>query len=202
MIIFCQNVRMNEQAIPVEDPKLQAILKSAFDSFARYGFRRTTMEDIAHAAGMSRPALYLHFRNKEDIFRALVQVFYDDAVAQVASALELPGTAEEVLRGAFAAQSGEIKETLLTSPHGSELMDTSTATSADIALAGEGRLVALYARWLEREADAGRIAPQDDPQAVAALFVAALHAVKCAPYSRYVAQRDRLALLLGRGLRG
>ncbi|MEO1613491.1 MAG: helix-turn-helix domain-containing protein, partial [Pseudomonadota bacterium] len=46
------------------------ILESAVGVFGRYGFKRCSMEDIAEAAGMSRPALYQHFKNKTEIFRA------------------------------------------------------------------------------------------------------------------------------------
>ena len=198
---FCQNVTMNEQSLPAQDPKLKVILKAAFDSFAQYGFRRTTMEDIARAAGISRPALYLHFRNKQDVFRALAQYYYDDAATQVGVALAQPGSPVQVLKRAFAAQSGQIKEAILTSPHGDELMDTGSTTSADIAEAGEARLAALYSDWLQREIAVGRIAPQRDTQALGRLFVDALNAVKKPPYQQFVQQRDLLAEVFGKGLR-
>ncbi len=54
------------------DPKAAAILEAAFQTFFQYGVKRATMDDIARAAGMSRPALYLVYRNKADIFRACV----------------------------------------------------------------------------------------------------------------------------------
>jgi AcrR family transcriptional regulator len=47
------------------------LLAAAFESFARYGFARTTMNDIATAAGMSRPAVYLRVRNKDELLRAV-----------------------------------------------------------------------------------------------------------------------------------
>lgn len=46
----------------------ERVLDEAGKLFLRYGFRRTTMEEIAALVGMSKAALYLHFRNKEDIF--------------------------------------------------------------------------------------------------------------------------------------
>lgn len=48
------------------------ILDSAMELFIRHGFRRTTMGDIAQNAEMSRPALYVAYRNKEEIFKAVV----------------------------------------------------------------------------------------------------------------------------------
>ena len=53
--------------------KRQAVLTAAADVFRRYGFERTTMGDLAERAGMSRPALYLVFPTKLDIFNAMVE---------------------------------------------------------------------------------------------------------------------------------
>ena len=63
----------------LSDPKAQTILESAWQAFSAYGFRKTSMDDIARGAGMSRPAVYLHFRNKEAIFTALVEAYYRQA---------------------------------------------------------------------------------------------------------------------------
>ena len=53
--------------------KRQRAADAALTVFQRYGFARTTMADIADAAGISRPALYLLFPNKEEIFAAAVR---------------------------------------------------------------------------------------------------------------------------------
>jgi AcrR family transcriptional regulator len=52
--------------------KRARVADAALSVFQRYGFARTTMGDIAEAVGMSRPALYLLFPNKEEIFAAAV----------------------------------------------------------------------------------------------------------------------------------
>lgn len=52
--------------------RLDRILSSARDAFARKGFAGTRMEDIATGAGIGRSALYATFANKEAVFRALV----------------------------------------------------------------------------------------------------------------------------------
>jgi AcrR family transcriptional regulator len=52
------------------DDKLGRAIEAAADVFLRYGFARTTMGDIAKAASMSRPALYLLFPGKEQVFEA------------------------------------------------------------------------------------------------------------------------------------
>ena len=72
----------------VEDPKRNAILVSAFTQFSGYGFRRTSMEDIATAAGVSRASLYSYFGNKEEIFRCLSASIHEQALADAGSGIE------------------------------------------------------------------------------------------------------------------
>jgi AcrR family transcriptional regulator len=45
------------------------LLDAAVGVFARYGYRKTSMEEVARAAGVSRQGLYLQFANKEELFR-------------------------------------------------------------------------------------------------------------------------------------
>ena len=41
--------------------------------FTRYGFRKTTMEEIASASHMGKSSIYYYFKSKEEIFRAVVE---------------------------------------------------------------------------------------------------------------------------------
>ncbi|RME96025.1 MAG: TetR family transcriptional regulator, partial [Alphaproteobacteria bacterium] len=45
----------------------QHILDAAFTLFARQGFSRTTLQQIAAAAGVTRGAVYWHFKDKVDL---------------------------------------------------------------------------------------------------------------------------------------
>src|SRR5918996_3339295 len=49
----------------------EKIMQSAMENFAKNGFDRTRMEDIATAAGLAKGTLYLYFKNKEDLFYAI-----------------------------------------------------------------------------------------------------------------------------------
>ncbi|EPX81441.1 TetR/AcrR family transcriptional regulator [Salipiger mucosus] len=191
---------MNEARTDTDDPKAAAILDAAFRSFAAYGFRRTSMEDIARGAGMSRPALYLHFANKEAILRALVSAHHDRAVAGVSAALAQGGTPEEALTRAFLTQTGERVETMLNSPHGPELLETSGVVSADISREGVARMVAVYADWLEAGETDGSLRLAAPARLVAETIVGALQGIKAPPYDGYVARIRALAQVIGRGL--
>lgn len=50
-----------------------AILVAAQPVFLRYGYRKTSMDDVARAADVSRQGLYVHFASKEDLFREMIQ---------------------------------------------------------------------------------------------------------------------------------
>jgi AcrR family transcriptional regulator len=60
-----------------------AVLGSALVTFARFGYRKTSMDEVARAAHISRPGLYFLFASKEDLFRAAVSQALKDDVAEV-----------------------------------------------------------------------------------------------------------------------
>ncbi|GGK73909.1 TetR/AcrR family transcriptional regulator [Mangrovihabitans endophyticus] len=58
------------------------VLAAALQTFARFGYRKTSMEDVARAAAISRPGLYFLFSSKPDLFRAaVVQALDGDVTA-------------------------------------------------------------------------------------------------------------------------
>ena len=77
------------------------ILAAALTVFMRYGYKKVTMNDIAIEAGISRPAIYLVFKNKQDIFKAVVVDFFSQATLEIQNGLTKLETVEEKLRFAF-----------------------------------------------------------------------------------------------------
>jgi len=61
----------------------RALLDTARRLFTRDGFGATRTEEIAEEAGLTRGALYHHFRDKEDLFRAV----HEEVVGEVAPLL-------------------------------------------------------------------------------------------------------------------
>ena len=179
----------------------EMILDAAFGVFAQYGYRRTVMEDIAAAAGMSRTALYQHWRNKDDLFRALAQRYFDTALHDMRAALSQSHlTIEHALLAAFAAKDGKFMAAVLSTPHGPELLEAGFSVTADIATTGEAQFAAVFANWLESlplPPDAGKA------QDVAASLMTSLKGLKMSAQNLPTYQRGQaqLARIFARALR-
>jgi AcrR family transcriptional regulator len=93
-------VSMSDAAMAKRDQ----ILTAALGVFGRYGYRRTSMELLAQSAGVSRPALYLHFSGKEDIFRAMGMRLLDDVIAATETAQKADGAVGDRLYGVLAVK--------------------------------------------------------------------------------------------------
>lgn len=52
--------------------RYNAILKAAETLFIRFGYDKTSVSDIAKQAGISKGAIYLHFRSKDSLFETLL----------------------------------------------------------------------------------------------------------------------------------
>ena len=57
----------------IQREKREVILDAALDVFSTQGFRGATIDQIAEAAGMSKPNLLYYYRSKEDMHRTLLQ---------------------------------------------------------------------------------------------------------------------------------
>ncbi len=56
-----------------KDEVRESIIQVAGDIFSRYGYKKTTMDDIAKASRKGKSSIYYYFRNKEDIFLAILE---------------------------------------------------------------------------------------------------------------------------------
>jgi len=57
----------------IREANEQRILAAALPLFAQYGFRGTTVDQIAQAAGMSKPNMLYYFRRKQDIYLTVLE---------------------------------------------------------------------------------------------------------------------------------
>ena len=61
----------------IQQEKRELILEAALEVFSTHGFRGATIDQIAEAAGMSKPNLLYYFRRKEEIHETLIQRLLD-----------------------------------------------------------------------------------------------------------------------------
>ncbi|MBO8188283.1 TetR/AcrR family transcriptional regulator [Streptomyces spirodelae] len=74
------------------------MLDAAVAAFARHGYQAASMDDIAEAAGVSKPLVYLYLKSKEDLFMACVRREVGALVAAVREGTRARGlTADQQL---------------------------------------------------------------------------------------------------------
>ena len=71
------------------------LLSAAEQVFARVGYEKAQVEQIAEAAGFSKGALYAHFKSKEELFLALYETKTASSLAKLRHALDSAPTREE-----------------------------------------------------------------------------------------------------------
>jgi AcrR family transcriptional regulator len=59
--------------IPQKDEAKAKIVEIAREIFTRFGFKKTTMEEIAIASRKGKSSIYYYFNSKEDVFKAVVE---------------------------------------------------------------------------------------------------------------------------------
>jgi TetR/AcrR family transcriptional regulator, acrAB operon repressor len=60
-----------------------SVLDAAKTIISQKGYNRTTLEEIAKVAGVTRGAIYWHFNNKLEIFEAIINEYYDSSRARI-----------------------------------------------------------------------------------------------------------------------
>jgi len=85
------------------------ILEESARLFAKEGFDRVTVRDIAAATDLSMPTLYHHFSDKENLYREVEAKCYGNLRDRLLADLEMEGEPEERLR----AFVGEMYDVLL-----------------------------------------------------------------------------------------
>jgi len=124
------------------------ILDAAMLVFRRHGFRRSSIEQAAEAAGLTRQALYHHFESKEALFRAVIERLHEEAlaaeIAAATAAENAGGSLADILVASVSAKLGQLAASLDGSPHVEELFSEHLLQSRDLYQ----KYTALYADQL------------------------------------------------------
>jgi AcrR family transcriptional regulator len=112
------------------------ILDAAMLVFRRQGFRRSSIEQAAEAAGLTRQALYHHFKSKEALFRAVIERLHENALAAgvaTADATEnAGGNLADILIAVITARLKQLVAPLESSPHIEELFSEHLLQARDL----------------------------------------------------------------------
>ena len=83
-----------------KEDRPKEITAAAFDAFAEKGFAATRVDDVAKRAGVSKGLLYLYFKTKEELFKAVVKSVVIRRVDRLIENVETTElSSEEFIRG-------------------------------------------------------------------------------------------------------
>jgi AcrR family transcriptional regulator len=140
--------------LPAEERRRQ-LLDVALDIFAERGFHSTSMDDVALAAGVTKPVLYQHFPSKRALYRELLDEVDAQLVGHLVEATAGAASLRERVEAGFAAYFRFVAENRA----GFRLLfGASVRNDAEFAVIAEraiDRIAALIADLIEIEAPAG-----------------------------------------------
>jgi TetR/AcrR family transcriptional regulator of autoinduction and epiphytic fitness len=127
-------VGKNVRARHMTQTREEKVLTAARDVFMRYGFKRATMGDLADAAQMSRPALYLIFSSKEEVLRSLVTQIFNELLREVREGLSKHDDIADELIFAFEVWCVRSFEMIQASPDAKDILESGYEFAAEITL--------------------------------------------------------------------
>jgi len=138
--------------------KPNAIVLAGLQLFTQYGYRKTSIDDIARAAQVAKRTVYLHFENKAAVFLAILEYLGDQVRQRCAAAERAGGTAVGRLTGLLDAYFGMGFELFSKSEHMPELEETFSKLArsriGDLNTEYQDRL-ARFLRSLEKTGEIG-----------------------------------------------
>jgi AcrR family transcriptional regulator len=99
----------------------EKILLAAIQRFSKFGYRRTSINDVAEEAGLARATVYLYWKRKQDLFVAGLERFNSRSwnLAEIAAAKK--GSAAERILATLMAQYGTTSDIVHGTASGHEL---------------------------------------------------------------------------------
>lgn len=135
------------------DQKTLAIVKAGWAMFARYGYAKTTMSDIAGEAGVARQTVYNAFASKEDILRAVMRHAGELSLSEIEAEWEKDLSLAEKLEVFQRLGPQSWYEAILAAPDWGELMDGMNKIGAEELRIMEEKWIASITRLLNRHRD-------------------------------------------------
>ena len=86
-------VKLQNNSTAVQGKAKQRIMASAVNLFAEKGYAKTSVREIVASAGLTKPVLYYHFKNKEGLLRAILDWAVSLQEELMSDVLNTPGSA-------------------------------------------------------------------------------------------------------------
>jgi TetR/AcrR family acrAB operon transcriptional repressor/TetR/AcrR family transcriptional repressor of mexAB-oprM operon len=158
------------------EPSRKQLMAAAIDCFARFGYQGTSTDRIARHAGVTKGALYYHFRDKEELlFEAVsdrIGGFEKHVLAEVGPASDTLTSLRNVIDACFFhATVSNHRRFIITLMI--EALDTNPQLSAKFQRILR-RMRAFLAEVVRRGQAAGTVRADLDPEATAALVAGAI----------------------------
>ncbi len=114
------------------DAKRESILEAAIELFSSYGYRRTSIEDVARRAGIAKGTVYIYFRNKEQLFGAVCQQVAEHFLEATDLASQRPLPLESRVLAVLEAKFTYLYQLVHSSPHAAEIIQSKNAVANEI----------------------------------------------------------------------
>lgn len=92
------------------DEARSQIVSAARTVFGKFGYKKTTMDEIGRAARKGKTALYYYFKNKEDVFRAVVEKEAQELSQAIRTSIEGKKDPVEKLKAYFLIRMNTLKK--------------------------------------------------------------------------------------------
>ena len=112
-----------------------AVVDAALGVFLQYGFKRSTMGDIAQAAGLSRQSLYARFSNKDEVYAAGVELYGLRTIEKLVKKWDDAADLGDVIDTMFEISLFPTFDLLNSTPHASDLVDAAASPEGKVAMA-------------------------------------------------------------------
>ena len=100
MYVICEGAAVRRTQVDRTAETRRALLGAARELFAAHGYAATATDDVVQRAGVTRGALYHHFANKRDLFRAVAEQIEEEIDRQMRdAAYSGDGIWESIARG-------------------------------------------------------------------------------------------------------
>lgn len=127
------------------------VLRTSQKLFLHHGFQKVTLADIAKEVGVSRPTLYQHFPNKQEIFRALIAEWQTDSLAKIEERLDRVSPVAIQLKTAIDIWIIEPFEIIQSSPRVADFQDATFSFAEETIDAGYSKFESVVRSILESE---------------------------------------------------